>query len=332
MRAAARTSAAVPSPGRGPLGPRPEVVFPPRRKHLGNSTIAPSPGTGRERNTLRLAEDEAARLIEYVRRTSGILLGPESISLLESRLAPLMASAGLRTGQELLRALERSDRANLHEELMDRITTHETSFFRDQGPFRALQQHVLPELVRRPGEDRLARVWCAACSTGQEPYSLAILLAETAPALKGLRVEILATDLSRRAVARARTGLYTQLEINRGLSQGRLARHFRPEGRHWRAAPELRAAVSFRQHNLATDPPPCGSFDVILCRNVLIYLALDVRVRVFDSLHRALAPEGYLFLGAAESPSGTDLRFHHFGSRDHFGYRPAPARPARRAA
>ncbi|HVP38483.1 MAG TPA: protein-glutamate O-methyltransferase CheR [Candidatus Saccharimonadales bacterium] len=281
---------------------------------------------------MRLTEDELALLVAYVREASGIVLGPDSAVLLESRLGPLLESAGLSTGTELLARLRDPRSTALRDRVMDRITTHETSFFRDRGPFDALRGSVLPELAERLQGQRAARVWCAACSTGQEPYSVAMLADEMRPRLADLELEILATDLSREALARARSGVYSQLEVNRGLTPEHLKRHFEPEGRHWRISRPLRRMVQFRQQNLTSDSPPHGWFDVILCRNVLIYLDLGVRPRVFAALHEKLAPEGYLFLGAAESPQGMDLRFHHFGPRDHYCYRRQDAQPERRAA
>ena len=270
--------------------------------------------------------------MKYVLQAAGVLLGPESTPLLETRLAPLMEHAGLRTGHDLLRALRAPASRALHFQLLDCVTTHETSFFRDRGPFDALERQVLPELARSLRGTRPLRAWCAACSTGQEPYSLAMLVAEASPRLGGLTAEILATDLSPAALDRARSGVYSQLEVNRGVSTKRLSAHFEPDGRHWRVSPALREPVMFAQHNLASQAPPHGQFDLILCRNVMIYLALDARARVFESLHTALAPEGWLFLGAAESPSGIDRRFRHLGSRDHCCYHRADGGAARRAA
>ncbi len=288
--------------------------------------FVPKPG-----GVLRFTEQEISLLIDFVHASSGIVLTPDSASLLESRLAPVMESARLSSGRELLRELmgRRSDA--LRERVLDRVTTHETSFFRDRGPFDALRERVFPELADRLAGSRPARVWCAACSTGQEPYSVAMLALELQARLPSFRVRVLATDISRDAVARAYSGVFSQLEVNRGLSPERLRRHMEPEGRHWRVTHRVRDLVTFRQHNLVSDPPPQGNFDVVLCRNVLIYLGLDVRPRVFATLFDAMDPHGCLFLGAAESPSGVDLRFDHVGPRDQFCYRRAEEM-ARRAA
>ncbi|MBI5838268.1 MAG: protein-glutamate O-methyltransferase CheR [Candidatus Eisenbacteria bacterium] len=251
--------------------------------------------------------------------------------LLEARLAPVMESARLATGHELLRALVGPRSELLRERVLDRVTTHETSFFRDRGPFDALRDRVFPELAVRLGRARPIRVWCAACSTGQEPYSVAMLARESAPGIANHSLEILATDVSRDSVARAYSGVYSQMEVNRGLSPERLRRYMEPEGRHWRVTRPIREMVMFRQHNLVLEPPPLGGFDVVLCRNVLMYFGLDVRPRVFAALHDALHPGGYLFLGAAESPAGGDLRFEHFGPRDHYCYRRSEAQVERAA-
>ena len=254
-----------------------------------------------EKMTFR--EEEIAFLVELVRRRSGIVLDPGADYLLDSRLSPLMEQQSIAGPAELVRRLRAPAGEGLASKVVERMVTHETRFFRDVAPFDALARRILPALAAAEADrGPTIRIWSAACATGQEAYSLAIAAAEAAPRLGGSRVEILATDLSGAAIARAREGLFSQLEVNRGLAPERIARHFAREGRHWRASQELRERITFSVHNLVLDAPPRFRFDVVFCRNVLIYLGLEERARVLTLLHDRLAPGGYLVLGAAEAP------------------------------
>jgi len=234
---------------------------------------------------------------------SGLMLGPDKLYLLETRLAPIMKREGLRDLGALEDAMRRGV-PGLEAEVVEAMTTNETLFFRDENPFTHLRQITLPRLheARSPGT-RL-RIWSAAASTGQEAYSIAITLAEMPPGLGGRPAEIIGTDISREALARARAGLYTQFEVQRGLSIQRLMKYFRKEADGWRVSEALRAMTEFRELNLLGDLRSLGAFDVVFCRNVLIYFDAPTKTRVLEAIARQMAPDGVLYLGGAETVLG----------------------------
>jgi chemotaxis protein methyltransferase CheR len=189
------------------------------------------------------------------------------------------------------------------------MTTNESFFFRDDKPFAHVRAHALPRLhAARPTGAKL-RIWSAAASSGQEAYSLAMLLAEQRAMLTGREVEILGTDLSREQLARARAALYTQFEVQRGLPMQYLVKYFTKDGLNWRVAAPIRAMASFREWNLLADPRPLGRFDIVFCRNVLIYFDQKTKRRVLDGIARQMAPDGLLYLGGAETVIGLDTPF-----------------------
>lgn len=245
-----------------------------------------------------------ARLCAFLERRTGLRLGPEKRYLAESRLAGLMrAERPVSFDDLVLRALSGS-RPGLETAIVDAMMTNETFFFRDAAFFADLETRVLPNLLAARAAGRRLRVWSAACSTGQEPYSLAMLLAGMAARLKGWSVEILATDVSTAAVARGAAGLYTRAEVQRGLPVRRLLAHFDQEGAGWRIRPELRTAVTFRTFNLLDDVRPLGTFDLVLCRNALIYFRREAKADVLRRLAGTLAADGTMCLGGSESAFG----------------------------
>ncbi|MFV0632943.1 CheR family methyltransferase [Demequina sp.] len=248
---------------------------------------------------MTLAPDAFQFVATLVKDRSAIDLGVGKEYLVESRLAPLARSAGMADVTAYIRSLRTA--SHLHSDVVEAMTTNETSWFRDRAPFQALRTTVLPsyEAQRRTG----IRVWSAACSSGQEPYSLAMLVADE---FARLQVSITATDLSGRMLDQARAGRYSQLEVNRGLPAPSLVKHFRRTGAAFEISASLRAAVSFRHHNLLDPPPMGGPFDVILMRNVLIYFDVPTKRAVLARVRSALAPGGWLILGAAESTIGID--------------------------
>ncbi len=189
-------------------------------------------------------------------------------------------------------------------QVVEALTTNETSWFRDGDPFSTLRTHIFPAMAkRRP--TRMMRVWSAACSSGQEPYSISMSAIDT-PDLAGWKLEVVATDLSEEMVERARSGRYTQLEVNRGLPASSLVRHFVRDGANWRIDPAVGSCVTFRQLNLVRPFPPMGRFDVVFLRNVLIYFDLPTKRDILRRVRQVMAPDGYLFLGAAEMTMGVD--------------------------
>ncbi|MGE0709867.1 MAG: protein-glutamate O-methyltransferase CheR [Planctomycetota bacterium] len=242
-------------------------------------------------------------------REAGIALDPDKAYLVEARLAPLLARAGL--APEQLAARLAVDPA-LRRAALEALLNHETSFFRDWHPWDALRGGVLAELAARRRERRELTMWSAACATGQEPYSLAMLLAEACPELAGWRVRLLATDLSEAALEQARRGRYSTLQVNRGLPSRELLAHFERVGPDaWELREALRRRVEFRQLNLVGEWGALPPMDLVLLRNVLIYLDVPERVRLLERVRQLLRPDGWLVLGAAE----TTLLLHP-------GYRP----------
>jgi chemotaxis protein methyltransferase CheR len=245
-----------------------------------------------------------------VRDRSAIVLEPGKEYLVEGRLTPVARQLGLDTVAGLVGRLRAAPDNGLAARVVEAMATTETSFFRDHHPFATLRTAVLPELIRlRAGERRLD-VWCAACSTGQEPYSIALLLREHFPNLAGWRVSILATDLSGEALGRGREGRYTQLEVNRGLPAALLARYFRQYGTSWEMSENIRRMVEFRELNLARPWPYLPRMDLVFLRNVMIYFDAETKRSILGRVARLLRPGGYLLLGGAETTLNLDDSFH----------------------
>jgi chemotaxis protein methyltransferase CheR len=245
-------------------------------------------------------------LRKLVREQSAIVLDSGKEYLVEARLAGLVREQGMSTVTDLVAKLRGLRDGPLHTQVVEAITTNETLFFRDPPLWETLRGEVLPELVERRRGERRLRLWSAACSSGQEPYSLAMLLAEHFGELAGWEVHILATDLSTAMLARAREGSYSQLEVNRGLPAALLVKHFVKEGMHWRVVPGLRRMVEFRPLNLGAAWPPLPRMDLVLLRNVLIYFDAGTKRMVAERMRRQLQPDSYLVLGAAENLLGLD--------------------------
>ena len=245
------------------------------------------------------AFDEIAAL---VKSRSGLALGPDKVYLLDTRLAAMTRRLGLRDYTTLVPLL-RHDRA-LQDEVVEALTTNETLFFRDTKPFDHLRATGLPRLHAERPPGMPLRIWSAAASTGQEAYSLAMLVSEMGAALQGRPVQILGTDIARAPLTRAREGLYSQFEVQRGLPARMLVKYFSKEAEGWRLAKPIRDMAEFREWNLLSDPAPLGRFDVVFCRNVLIYFDPPTKARVLDMIAGRMAPGGFLYLGGAETING----------------------------
>jgi chemotaxis protein methyltransferase CheR len=255
---------------------------------------------------MTLAPGDLEFVREFIRAESAIVIDNSKGYLVDSRLAPLASELALPDVAAIIARVRQGDRA-VRARVVDAMTTNETSWFRDVHIYRALENEVLPELLDRRERERSIAVWSAACSTGQEPYTLAMVLAdELADRDDGHRWNwsILGTDLSPTVLEQARRGVYDQLEMNRGLPAARMVRHFARAGAHWQVSAELRRRVSFRELNLATAFPPMPKADLILLRNVLIYFDNPTKQAVLERVLRSLKPDGYLVLGAAESLIG----------------------------
>ncbi|MBP6671058.1 MAG: hypothetical protein KA180_16505 [Gemmatimonadales bacterium] len=236
-----------------------------------------------------------------VRERSAIVLEPGKEYLVESRLVPLLRDRQLPSLASLAAALRADPHGELERAVVEAMTTNETRFFRDHHPFEALQHRLLPELIAARASERRLRFWSNACSSGQEAYSLAMLLAEHFPGLRAWDVSILATDLSRDMVQRTQQGSYGQLEMNRGLPAPLLVKYFDRQATRWQVKPDLRRWVQAREMNLMEAWPPLPRFDVIFLRNVLIYFDLDTKRAILRRARQALRPDGFLLLGSAET-------------------------------
>lgn len=252
---------------------------------------------------MSIAPDVFAYVADLVQRRAGIQLDTGKEYLVESRLQPLAQRAGHGRVEQYVRELRLTEAEADVRAVVEALTTNETSFFRDGAPFRALAEHVVPALRGEDGTLPRLRVWSAACSTGQEPYSIAMTLADAVP---DTTVEIVATDINATVLDRASQGLYSRLETNRGLPASMLVRHFEADGTGWRVREHLRRQVTFLRHNLLDAPPFGGGFDVVFLRNVLIYFDLPVKQAVLDRVLTAMRPGGFLVLGAAETTIGLD--------------------------
>jgi len=244
-----------------------------------------------------------------VRDRSAIVLGRGKEYLIEARLLPLARTSGTGTVAGLVHELRRAPHGPLHDLVVEAMTTNETSFFRDAHPFTALADEVLPELVRARSSERSMNIWCAACSSGQEPYSIAMLVQDIVGADPTWKVRLLATDLSPAMLARTRAGVYSQFEVNRGLPASLLVRHFRKQGLDWQIAEPLRRMVETRLVNLDRDLPYMPSMDIIFLRNVLIYFDVATKRQILARVRRVMRPDGYLVLGGAETTLNVDDTF-----------------------
>jgi chemotaxis protein methyltransferase CheR len=262
---------------------------------------------------------------DYLRRLlkerSGLVLTQDKQYLVESRLMPVARRVGLDNLSTLVHNLKRQDAEPLIVEVVEAMMTNETFFFRDRLPFDHIRDTIVPALMQARAAQKRIRIWCAAASSGQEPYSLAMVLKDmmalkdVGASLAGWRVDILATDLSAEVLEKAKAGLYSQFEVQRGLPIQLLIKHFTQVGDCWQLSPDIRAMVQFRPFNLLNDFAPLGTFDVVFCRNVLIYFDQDAKVAVLDRLARQIERDGYLVLGAAETVVGLTEQFKPYPER-----------------
>ncbi|MBI5387503.1 MAG: protein-glutamate O-methyltransferase CheR [Verrucomicrobia bacterium] len=256
---------------------------------------------------MALSRNDFEYVRELLRTECAIVLEPGKEYLVESRLCPLAQRLGLGTLDALIAKLRREPVNGVHRQVIDAMTTNETLFFRDLHPFETLKKTIVPELLQRRAPARTLRIWCGACSTGQEPYSIALLLRDNFPQLFGWRLQLLATDLCRDVLERARTGRYNQLEMNRGLPASMLVKHFaKVSADQWQLREEVRSMVEFQEMNLARAFPPMPSFDLVFLRNVMIYFDTETKRAILARIRRVLAPDGYLFLGCAETTLNLD--------------------------
>jgi chemotaxis protein methyltransferase CheR len=262
---------------------------------------------------IKIAPAELKIISQYIQQISGIYLDQSKSYLFETRLSSIAEAQGCTSYQELCQKAQREPSKKIEREIIDAITTNETLFFRDKGPFELLQHKILPEVIdARSSKSPLKpaiKIWSAASSTGQELYSIAIVLKELLRETSGYNLSLLGTDISEAAIVQASYGKYNRFEIERGLDKKLLQKYFTLFGDSWKIKDEIRAMANFRKLNLMQPFTSLGKFDIIFCRNVAIYFTLEDRKRLFNKLAESLADDGYLIIGSTESLTGICPQF-----------------------
>jgi chemotaxis protein methyltransferase CheR len=256
-----------------------------------------------------MTDQDFAYIRTFLQERSAIVLEDGKQYLVESRLNPIVQRLQLNSISDLVAKLRARSANGLDTQVVEAMVTTETSFFRDRHPFETLRTVIIPEFIRQRSSERRLNIWCAASSTGQEPYSLALLLREHFPELVGWRISLVATDLSQDVLARARAGTYNQIEVNRGLSAAFLVKYFQQHGTTWQLDESIRRMVEFRELNLAKPWPAMPPVDIIMVRNVMIYFSVDTKKDILARMARMLRPDGYLLLGGAETTFNLSDRF-----------------------
>jgi chemotaxis protein methyltransferase CheR len=259
--------------------------------------------------TSTLSPDAISFVCTMVRERSAIELEESKAYLIEARLMPLAKRHGFTTADEFINGVRTKRQPDVERCLVEAMTTNETSFYRDIHPFNALRLTILPELRSRCAPQRSLNIWSAACSSGQELYSIAILIREHFPDLASWKLQLVGTDLSENILERARSGKFSQVEMNRGLPAPLLLKYFERDGMTWQLRSELRAMTKFTKLNLIEQWPALPHMDVVFLRNVLIYFSPDTKRRILQKVRQTMAPHGVLFLGAAETTMGLDSSF-----------------------
>lgn len=272
-------------------------------------------------STTTLPPDVITYVCTLVRQRAAIELEAAKAYLIEARLTPIAKKNGFSTATDMVRSLLSKPKADLQQQLIEAMTTNETSFFRDAHPFEAMRTVIVPELIKSSAARRTLNIWSAACSTGQEAYSIGMLLSENFPELASWKVQILGTDLSDEVLAKARAARFSQIEMNRGLPATLLAKYFRREGMQWELVPQIRAWAQFSKLNLIEPWPAMPTMDVVFLRNVLIYFSPDTKRLILQKIRRIMAPKAVLFLGAAETTMGLDDSFERVQAANSVFYR-----------
>jgi len=246
---------------------------------------------------------------QFVYQKAAIVLEDSKAYLVESRLQPLAKREGFASLEEFVGKLRAQPSHALHWNAVEAMTTNETYFFRDIHPFELLKTHVFPELIKKRAAEKQLNIWCAASSSGQEPYTIAMVIRENFPELAAWKINFICSDISKEMLDRCREGCYSQLEVNRGLPAPLLIKYFQKIGTEWKIKEDLRKMIDLRQMNLAQAWPALPPMDFIFIRNVLIYFDLETKKGIMGRLRRVLKPDGYLFLGGAETTINIDESF-----------------------
>jgi len=249
-----------------------------------------------------------ATLANLLKARSGLIIGQDKVYLLETRLTVMMRREGLPDLNAVADRLGRPGAEALAREVVEAMTTNESFFFRDEKPFQHFRTQALPRLAAARPPNATLRIWSAASSTGQEAYSLAMILTESKAVVGSRQVEIIGTDIAREPLARAKEGQYTQFEVQRGLPVQYLMKYFKKEDPYWRISPDIRKMAQFREFNLLGDLRSLGRFDIVFCRNVLIYFDQPTKARVLEGIAALMPPDGMLYLGGAETVLGITSR------------------------
>jgi chemotaxis protein methyltransferase CheR len=260
---------------------------------------------------------------ELIRKRSAIVLEPSKGYLVESRLSPIVRERNLGDLEMLVAELQKPGSQPLVQQVVEAMTTHETSFFRDIHPFKALQEVVLPEIIQKRSRERVINIWSNACSTGQEPFTIAMIIKEHFPELANWKVRLTATDISTKILDKAKHGMFSQTEINRGLPMNLLMKYFTREGIQWQIANSIRSMVDFQVVNLV-DPIPQNfqNLDIVFLRNVLIYFCPTTKANILNRVHSTLNKDGFLFLGGAETTMNLNVPFEKMPVGSITCYRP----------
>lgn len=248
-------------------------------------------------------------ICQILKSRSGLLLTNDKAYLLESRLLPVARKWKLATFDDLVRLIRTKNDEAVIRDVVEAMTTNESFFFRDTKPFDQFKQICLPALLKARAAQKTIRIWSAACSSGQEAYSLAMILSEMGPQLNGWKIDIVGTDLSQEILNRAKEGMYSQFEVQRGLPITLLVKYFQQTGDRWKLSDAIRSKVQYREWNLLNDPAPLGKFDIVYCRNVLIYFDQPTKAKVLAGIAKQMPDDGYLFLGGAETVLGISDKF-----------------------
>lgn len=265
---------------------------------------------------------EFSYLCELVKTSTAISLDSQREYLMDARLATIAQREGFASVSELLNRVRAGGSTQLQWKVVEAMTTNETSFFRDIKPFEALRQVVIPTLMKARESERKLSIWCAACSSGQEPYTIAMMLREHFSELQNWKVTILATDIATDMLDKSKSGRYTQLEVNRGLPANYLIKYFKKDGVDWQIDESIRKMVEVRRMNLSVAWPLMPPIDLVMLRNVMIYFPVETKKQILKNMRSVLRPDGYLFLGTAETTINLDVNFTCESFKNVSYYRP----------
>lgn len=270
---------------------------------------------------MTISSNDFEYISKMVQDLSAIVLESGKEYLVESRLRPLAKKEGFETIEDLVKNLRNGPKNGLSTKVVDAMTTNETSFFRDIHPFETLKKHIIPDLIEKRKATRQLNIWSGASSSGQEPYTFAMILRENFPELRTWKINYMSSDISHEMLERCRKGIYSQLEINRGLPATLMVKYFERHGTEWQAKKELRDMIDFRYLNLCEKWPPLPRMDLVLIRNVLIYFDVEMKKKILKQIQDLLLPDGYMFLGAAETTMNLNESFERMDYKQSGCYR-----------